>query len=583
LTDAELLAEFRAHRSERAFDQIVARHGAMVFRTCRRLVGTAHEAEDAAQAAFLVLAQRPDAVNSPLASWLHWVARNTSYKVVRARGRRARHEERAATMRATVLDTENPTELREELDRALGQLPAALREAVILRYLEGHGQEEASRRAGVPQGTMARRSMEGLNRLRAILGRRGIALTSTTLLAFLAKEASAALPVTSLVPYKLMAAARLGGHATNAALVADSVISAMFWAKVKWMALTTAAVVTLTVGLGIYGWRSGAAVPPNEVASADTGLLVPPNQVSRVLVGGDPVAFCPADTEAIAPDGRTTASARCDGTIKVWDGVTGKLKATLRGHWGRVRGVAFAPNGRLLASGSWDATVKLWDTSTGKLQRSLDGHRNWVWAVAFAPDGKRVASASTDGTAKVWDVESGQCLATMVGHRGAVFGVAFSRDGKTLATGSADGTVKFWDAATGKAGATVNGQGIVYSVAFSPKADTLAVSDTQGVWLCDTAEAKERWRVKRKTMQGVAFAPSGNTVAATGGSSNMGGAAETILVEAATGKEVTSFKQANCYGWSVAFAPDEKTLAVGELGCVTFLNPEANKKRAAKP
>jgi hypothetical protein len=108
------------------------------------------------------------------------------------------------------------------------------------------------------------------------------------------------------------------------------------------------------------------------------------------------------------------------------------------------------------------------------------------------------------------------------------------------------------------------------------------VGDARGVWVYDTTEAKERWRVTRKTMHAVAFAPSGSTVAATG-SSMLDGAAETLLIQAANGKEVTSFKQANCYGWSVAFSPDERTLAVGEKGCVTFLNPEANKKLAAKP
>src|SRR5262245_53590624 len=81
LTDAELLADYAATASERAFDEIVSRHGAMVFRTCLRLLGNSHEAEDAAQAAFIVLARRPRAVRSDLSTWLHWVARNTAFKV----------------------------------------------------------------------------------------------------------------------------------------------------------------------------------------------------------------------------------------------------------------------------------------------------------------------------------------------------------------------------------------------------------------------------------------------------------------------------------------------------------------------
>lgn len=57
-----------------------------------------------------------------------------------------------------------------ELDQALMRLPSALREAVALRHLEGRSQEDAAQAAGCPQGTLAWRAMEGLNRLRAILG-----------------------------------------------------------------------------------------------------------------------------------------------------------------------------------------------------------------------------------------------------------------------------------------------------------------------------------------------------------------------------------------------------------------------------
>src|SRR5436190_321147 len=60
-------------------------------------------------------------------------------------------------------------ELREELDAALAQVSDPLRQAVILRYLEGHSQEEAARQAGCTQVTLGWRAMKGLERLRTIL------------------------------------------------------------------------------------------------------------------------------------------------------------------------------------------------------------------------------------------------------------------------------------------------------------------------------------------------------------------------------------------------------------------------------
>src|SRR3954468_11834006 len=70
--DADWLARFVAHRDEAAFAQVVARHGPMGWRLCRRLVGDAHMAEDCFQATFLALARQAASIRRPnaLAAWL---------------------------------------------------------------------------------------------------------------------------------------------------------------------------------------------------------------------------------------------------------------------------------------------------------------------------------------------------------------------------------------------------------------------------------------------------------------------------------------------------------------------------------
>ena len=79
LTDGQLLERYALHdgeEAELAFATLVARHGAMVWCTCRAVLRDDHDAGDAFQAAFLVLVRKARSlwVRDSLGPWLHRVA-----------------------------------------------------------------------------------------------------------------------------------------------------------------------------------------------------------------------------------------------------------------------------------------------------------------------------------------------------------------------------------------------------------------------------------------------------------------------------------------------------------------------------
>ena len=77
---------------------------------------------------------------------------------------------------------------------------------------------------------------------------------------------------------------------------------------------------------------------------------------------------------AIAPDGSWLASGGDDGSVRIWDPVTGEQRAALAGHAGPVTAVAIAPDGTWLASGGDDGSVRIWDPATGQLDTVRTEH-----------------------------------------------------------------------------------------------------------------------------------------------------------------------------------------------------------------
>jgi WD40 repeat protein len=106
---------------------------------------------------------------------------------------------------------------------------------------------------------------------------------------------------------------------------------------------------------------------------------------------------------AWSPDSTRIVSGSYDGTVRIWDAVTGELQQTLTGHTDYVESVAWSPDSTRIVSGSRDKTVRIWDAVTGELQQTLTGHTDWVRSVAWSPDSSRIVSGGDDNTVRIWD------------------------------------------------------------------------------------------------------------------------------------------------------------------------------------
>src|SRR5262245_11008417 len=153
-SDGQLLHRFATMRDEAAFEALVRRHGPAVLGVCLRVLGHAQDAEDAFQAAFLVLARKAGSIRrgEALAGWLYRVAFHIA---VQAAARRRQTREQPIT----DMPASEPTpdldrcELRLVLDQELTRLPKKYLFPVVLCYVEGRTHQDAAGGLGWPKGT----------------------------------------------------------------------------------------------------------------------------------------------------------------------------------------------------------------------------------------------------------------------------------------------------------------------------------------------------------------------------------------------------------------------------------------------
>jgi len=291
----------------------------------------------------------------------------------------------------------------------------------------------------------------------------------------------------------------------------------------------------------------------------------------------------------LSPDSSLIVTVGADGTIRLWDVVSGEEKLVLLASGpekpelspsetvfpgyilfagpeaGRQVSVDFNSDGTRLATAVSDGAVSVWDLSTD-FQEAIQTLviNESTTAMAFSPDSTRLATIGKEGVARIWDSSTGRELLTLAGHTSPGTHLAFSPDGRYLATSSQDGTVKIWDVYPGGELLTLVGEGF-NSIALSPDGNRL-ITAGESLVIWDSFSGEKLQSLDIKNVGKIALSPNGAYLVA----SQTLPAGDTIsLWDMDTSRELFQLPNPALIIDDIEFHPGGMNLTTSHDNCVT--------------
>jgi U3 small nucleolar RNA-associated protein 12 len=229
-----------------------------------------------------------------------------------------------------------------------------------------------------------------------------------------------------------------------------------------------------------------------------------------------------------------------DGSIRIWDALSGQIVVSFNGHRSEVTQLRFDQNGTRLASGSRDTNIIIWNLLSETAEFRLRGHKDQITGLAFLRTSQKsqvngldvdisedaeenyLLSTSKDALVKIWDLVTPHCIETHVAQTsGECWALGMSADGDGCITAGNDGELKIWNldldtlADIGRGGGDGKKQDVLQSrgiiqrqgkdrtigISFHPKQDYIAVHGSEKVveiFRIRTAEEVHRHMLRKR-------------------------------------------------------------------------------------
>jgi hypothetical protein len=282
-----------------------------------------------------------------------------------------------------------------------------------------------------------------------------------------------------------------------------------------------------------------------------------------------------ANAIVFSPDGLKLASAIVN-DVQIWNAVSGKLTAELRGHRGVVTSLAFTPDGSKLLTSSDDHTVRVWSwfSPQGALLHTFERQPDWVSSVAVSRDGRTVAFGGERGNVTLGDLQTYQTRRPFFAGVATIHALAFSTSEDVLAV-AGEGGVALWNAQTGESLAELpESQGHIKCLAFTRDGQRLIAGGgevgvgKQGVlveWNLATREKRLLPTEHTKMLESLALSRDDGYLATSAWDNRV------LIYDRTTGEQVSRGKYSELV-CSVAFNPVTHSLAIAGIHSIRILH-----------